>query len=125
MGTGCNHYEIMVTTEKRNSVNIVFYLSKVISPKSLDSVCTPRFPKIRKIHIHWKEQEKNQERKRLGIFSVSISFIVQNFMMEGTVRGENCIISFVLLCDQYEFHVFFVVFFSCLVFIWGKRHSLK
>ena len=61
MGTGCNHHEMMVATEKRNLVNIVFYLSKVISPMFLDSVRTPRFPKIIKLHTRFKEQEKNQE----------------------------------------------------------------
>ena len=50
MGTGCNHHEMMVATEKRNPVNITFYLSKVISPMILDSVRTLRFPRIRKIH---------------------------------------------------------------------------
>ena len=55
IGTGCNHHEMMVATEKRNPVNIVFYLSKVISPMFLDSVRTLRFPKIRKIHTRLKE----------------------------------------------------------------------
>ena len=32
MGTGCNHHEMMVATEKRNPVNIIFYLVEVISP---------------------------------------------------------------------------------------------
>ena len=50
MGTGCNHHEMMVATEKRNPVNIVFYLSKVIFPMFLDSVRTLRSPKKRKIH---------------------------------------------------------------------------
>ena len=50
MGTGCNHHEMMVATEKRNPVNITFYLSKVISPMFLDSVRNLRFPKPRKIH---------------------------------------------------------------------------
>ena len=50
IGTGCNHHEMMVATEKRNPVNTISYLSKVISPMFLDSVRTLRFPKIRKIH---------------------------------------------------------------------------
>ena len=29
-GMGCNHHEMMVAAEKRNPVNIIFYLSKVI-----------------------------------------------------------------------------------------------
>ena len=32
MGTGCNHHEMILATEKRNPVNIIFYLNKVISP---------------------------------------------------------------------------------------------
>ena len=32
MGMGCNHHEMMVVTEKRNPVNIIFYLVEVISP---------------------------------------------------------------------------------------------
>ena len=31
MGTGGNHHEMLVATKERNSVNIIFYLSKVIS----------------------------------------------------------------------------------------------
>ena len=79
-GKGCNHHEMMVTTEKRNPVNIVFYLSKVISPMFLDSVRTLRFPKIRKLHTRLKEQEKNQETgtpENLLFFQTP--FIVHNF----------------------------------------------
>ena len=62
MGTGCNHHEMMVATEKRNPVNLIFYLSKVISPMFLDSVRTPRFPVHKKnTYPLKKEQEKNQE----------------------------------------------------------------
>ena len=43
-GTGCNHHEMMVATVKRNPVNIIFYLSKVISPMFLDSVRNSRSP---------------------------------------------------------------------------------
>ena len=78
-GTGCNHHEMMVATKKRNPVNIIFYLSKVISPMFLDSVRTLRFPKIRNIHTRLKEQEKNQEPRTPEIPSLSIPFIVHNF----------------------------------------------
>ena len=45
-----NHHEMMVATERRNPVNIIFYLSKVISPMFLGGVRTPRSPRIRQIH---------------------------------------------------------------------------
>ena len=37
-----------------------------------------------------------------------------------SVRGKNCIPSFVLLCYQFEFHVFFVVFFILFSFHLGE-----
>ena len=62
-GTGCNHHEMMVATKKRNPVNIIFYLSKVISPTFLDSVRNPKIPPVYKKNTYplKKEQEKNQE----------------------------------------------------------------
>ena len=48
MGTGCNHHEMMVATEKRNPVNITFYLSKVISPMFLESSPHPKIPENKK-----------------------------------------------------------------------------
>ena len=60
-GTGCSHHEMMVATEKRNLVNIIFYLSKVISPVLLDSVRLIRFLKIRKYIPVYKKKEKHQE----------------------------------------------------------------
>ena len=36
--------------EERNPMNIIFYLVKVISLVFLDSLQTPRIPRIRKIH---------------------------------------------------------------------------
>ena len=72
----------MVVMEKRNPVNIVFYLSKVISPMFLDRVRTLRFLKIRKIHTRLNEQEKNQEPRTPEIPSpFSIPFIVHNFRL--------------------------------------------
>ena len=35
-GMGCNHHLMMVATEKRDPVNITFYLSKVISPMFIE-----------------------------------------------------------------------------------------
>ena len=84
-GTGCNHHEMMVATEKRDPVNIVFYLIKVISAMFLDSVRTPRFPKIRKIPTRFKEQERNQEPRTPEIPSLSIPFIVHNFISNAWV----------------------------------------
>ena len=78
--TGCNHHEMMVATEKRNPVNIIFYLSKVISAMFLDSVRTPRFPKLRKIHTRLKETRKEPRTKNAGNpLPFSIPFIVHNF----------------------------------------------
>ena len=78
-GVGCNHHEMMVAMKKRNHVNIIFYLSKVISPMFLDSVHTLRSPKIRKIHTCLQEQEKNQQSKTPENPSLPIPFIVHNF----------------------------------------------
>ena len=82
MGTACNHPEMMVATEKRNPVNITFYLSKVISPMFLDSVCTPRFPRIRKIHTRLQIKQKQQETRTPENSSLAIPFIVHNFILE-------------------------------------------
>ena len=45
-GTGCNHQEIMVAKVKRNPVNIIFYLSKVLTPMFLDSVRNTKSPRL-------------------------------------------------------------------------------
>ena len=90
MGTGCNHHEMMVTTEKRNPVNIIFYLSIVISPMFLGSVRTTRFPKIRKIHTRLKEQEpRKQERWKSPPFQSSLSFITLGFPSRGVTGRES------------------------------------
>ena len=47
MGTCCNHHEMMVATEKRNPMNIIFYLVKVISPVFLDRA-RPKIPENEK-----------------------------------------------------------------------------
>ena len=64
MGMGCNHHEMMVATEKRNPVNIIFYLVKVISPVFLDRVRTPRFPRLRKIHCERTGSRSAAEKRR-------------------------------------------------------------
>ena len=68
MGTGCNHHEIMVATEKRNPVNIIFYLSKVISLMLLDSCPSPKIPENKKntypsIYKDKKSDKKSEHRK--------------------------------------------------------------
>ena len=64
MGTGCNHHEMIVAMEKRNPVNIIFYLSKVISPMFVDSVRNPKIPpSIRKIHTRLKKNKKPERQK--------------------------------------------------------------
>ena len=68
-----------VATEKTNPVNITFYLSKVNSPMFLDSVRTPRFPRIRKIHTHLQVKEKQQETRTPENSSLPIPHIVHNF----------------------------------------------
>ena len=90
MGTGCNHHEMMVGTEKRNPVNIIFYSSRVISPMFLDSVRTPRFPKMRKIHTRLKEQEpRKQERRKSPPFQSSLLFITSSFPSRGVTGRES------------------------------------
>ena len=76
-GAGCNHHEMMVAKEKRNPVNIIFYLSKVISPMFLDSVRTPRFSRMRKIHTRLQVKEKQQETRtpENSSLPILISFI--------------------------------------------------
>ena len=79
MGTGCNHHEMMVATEKFNPVNITFSLCKVISPMFLDCFRTLRFPKIRKIYTRLQEKRKQQETRTPENSSLPIPFIVHNF----------------------------------------------
>ena len=77
-GTGCSHHEMMVATEKR-----------VISPMSLDSVRTLRFPKIRKIYTRLQEKQKQQETRTPENPSLPIPLIVHNFNADGTTISQS------------------------------------
>ena len=90
MGTGCNHHEMMVATEKRNPVNIIFYLSKVISLMFLVSVRTLRSPRIRKIYTRPPEKKNNEKPEHRNTPpSPSLSSFITSGSGGGAARGVD------------------------------------
>ena len=78
-GTGCNHHEKMVATEKRNPVNIIFYLVKVIPQCFLDSCPHPKIPENEKNTYTSIRKRKATRNQIAGNSSCPIPSIIHNF----------------------------------------------
>ena len=64
IGTGCNHHEMMVATEKLNPMIVIFYLSKAISLMFFLVVCILRFPQNKRNTYPNKKNNKKSVRRK-------------------------------------------------------------